>query len=382
MAYVTPHIFDTAVPLTLNSGPELATGVVATIGLDNLTDGAGGIFTWSAASEATDDGVDVIQPSTVSGAGRWLRVSGTPTGGGTFAGPVVFEDTIEVDGAANFDGAADFDSTANFDGIVTHTAAAHFADGTEALPGIAFAGATGTGIYRGGPVLLGFSIAGTNQIRVTSGACIVSPPIGISNANSYLQSTGSGICRFSNVSDNGFDRLQFGGGTASFPAIKINGTSLEAKLADDSAHTTIVTQTVATGLASISSANITGTSAGQLGHAAGVEIVPAPGAGFALEFVSGVVINDFDTAAYTGGGNITFNYGGGGGALSAAVTYANSVGGATDKIALVAAAVPTNNQLVANTGINLVAAAAPTNPGTAAGVLRVRVTYRIHTTGL
>ena len=55
---------------------------------------------------------------------------------------------------------------------------------------------------------------------------------------------------------------------------------------------------------------------------------------------------------------------------------------AADKIALVAAAVPTSNQLVANTGINLVCAAAPTNPGTAAGVLRVKVTYRIHTTGL
>jgi hypothetical protein len=132
----------------------------------------------------------------------------------------------------------------------------------------------------------------------------------------------------------------------------------------------------------ISSANITGTSAGQLGHANGYVLVAAPGTGMVIEFVSAVVILDFDTAAYTGGGNVSVNYAGGGAALSATVSAANSLGAAADKIALLIPVTPTNNQLTANTGLNLVAASAFTQPGTAAGVVRVKVSYRIHSTGL
>jgi hypothetical protein len=132
---------------------------------------------------------------------------------------------------------------------------------------------------------------------------------------------------------------------------------------------------------SIASAAITGTSAGQLGHADGVVLVAAPGTGKALEFISAVVINDYATAAYTGGGNVSVNYAGSV-AGSGVVTFANSIGAAADKLAVVFPVVPTNNQLIANTGLNLVAASAPTQPGTAAGVVRVKIAYRVHTTGL
>lgn len=132
---------------------------------------------------------------------------------------------------------------------------------------------------------------------------------------------------------------------------------------------------------SIASAAITGTSAGQLGHADGVTLVAAPGAGKAIEFLSAVVINDFATAAYTGGGNVSVNYAAGG-AVSGVVSAANSIGAVGDKVAVVLAAVPANNQLLSNTGLNLVAASAFTQPGTAAGVVRVKVAYRVHTTGL
>lgn len=142
------------------------------------------------------------------------------------------------------------------------------------------------------------------------------------------------------------------------------------------------TSTVKYATATISSANITGTSAGQLGHANGYELIAAPGAGKAVEVISAVVILDYATAAYGGGGNVTVNYGGGGSALTGAVSAANSLGASGDKIALVLATAPTNNQLSANTGVNLVAASAFTQPGTAAGVVRVKVAYRIHTTGL
>jgi hypothetical protein len=132
---------------------------------------------------------------------------------------------------------------------------------------------------------------------------------------------------------------------------------------------------------SIPSADITDVAAGKLGHANGYEIIAAPASGKAIEVISAVVINDYDTAAYTDGGNLTLNYVGAS-AVTGAVSAANSLGAAADKVALVLGAVPTNNQLVAAAAINLVSSAAFTQPGTAAGVCRVKVAYRIHTTGL
>lgn len=253
--------------------------------------------------------------------------------------------------------------------------------GAEATPALVVGSTANGGMYSSSNTLY-WVTNGTTRARLNGGNLFIYGATGITNGNVFLYADASGKITLTNVTDSDFDIMRLGGNTSSCPAIKKNGATLEFKLADESAHTLIVCQTVASAIGSVSSANITGTGAGQLGHANGVAIVSAPGAGYALEFVSGVVINDYATAAYTGGGNVTFNYAGGGGALSAAVAYADSVGGAADKIALVAAAVPTSNQLVANTGINLVCAAAPTNPGTAAGVLRVKVTYRIHTTGL
>lgn len=132
----------------------------------------------------------------------------------------------------------------------------------------------------------------------------------------------------------------------------------------------------------ISAADIISTAAGKLGHANGYPLVAAPGANFAIEHLSSVVILDFGVAAYTDGGNLSINYSGGGAATSGVVSAANSLGAAADKIAVVLGVVPTNNQLTANAGLNLVAAAAFTNPGTATGVARVKTAYRVHTTGL
>lgn len=49
-----------------------------------------------------------------------------------------------------------------------------------------------------------------------------------------------GVIKLGNEADTSFDRLQFGGTTSSFPAIKRRTTTLEARLADDSAITTLV----------------------------------------------------------------------------------------------------------------------------------------------
>ena len=132
----------------------------------------------------------------------------------------------------------------------------------------------------------------------------------------------------------------------------------------------------------ISSADITGTAAGQLGHAQGYELVPAYGTDKVVEFISAILSMDFSVAAYTGGGNTTINIGEGGAALSGLVSNANFIQAAADKIIMFVPLAATFLTLVSNRGLNLVSASAPTQPGTAAGVIKFRVVYRVFDAGL
>jgi hypothetical protein len=125
----------------------------------------------------------------------------------------------------------------------------------------------------------------------------------------------------------------------------------------------------------ISSANIAGM------FAAPVEVIAAQ-AGKAIEIVSAVLIYDYDTDAYTGGGDIGLIYAGGT-AVTGVVTAANSLGAAGDKIAYLAPVVPTNNQLLSGTAVQITnASGAFVDGGPAAGVARLQISYRTHTTGL
>lgn len=56
---------------------------------------------------------------------------------------------------------------------------------------------------------------------------------------STLKSPSDGIVSLLNNAETGFTRLQFGGTAATFPALKRNGTDLEAVLADDSAFASL-----------------------------------------------------------------------------------------------------------------------------------------------
>jgi len=129
----------------------------------------------------------------------------------------------------------------------------------------------------------------------------------------------------------------------------------------------------------ISVANIIGVGVGQFGHANGVVLVPAPAAGKALILTEAVASYKFVVAGYTGGGNVTVNWGAGGAALTGLVSAANFAGAAADKpvlfVPLATVAIP----LVAAASLNLVAAAAFTQPGTAAGVINWTVSYFIVT---
>lgn len=130
----------------------------------------------------------------------------------------------------------------------------------------------------------------------------------------------------------------------------------------------------------ISSADITGTAAGQFGHASGYPLVTVP-AGYVAELLGVIAIYDYSTAQYGAGGNVTINETGGS-AVTGLISAANSFGAASDKIVrwipLAAAAA----NLTAALGWSLVAAAAFTQPGTAAGVIRYIVRYRMWQTNL
>lgn len=130
----------------------------------------------------------------------------------------------------------------------------------------------------------------------------------------------------------------------------------------------------------LTATEIVGADAGDLGHGSGAEIVATPGADNILEFVSAVLVYDYDTAAYTGGGD-DLVVSQGSTAVSAAIAAADLVGDSADDIAYVNALSAADIKLTANSNLNL-SSTAFTQPGTAAGVLRVKVAYRIHAAGL
>lgn len=135
-------------------------------------------------------------------------------------------------------------------------------------------------------------------------------------------------------------------------------------------------------LVTITAADIVSTSAGKFGHAAGYTLVAAPGADVAIEFVSAVAIYDYGGAGYADGGDISVNLGGGGAAQSGVVSAANFCGATADKAVVFYPLSTAAVALVANAGLSLVAATAFTNGGSATGVIRVQIRYRLHTLGL
>lgn len=52
---------------------------------------------------------------------------------------------------------------------------------------------------------------------------------------SFIQDNSDGVAQLSNAAGTDFGRLQFGGTTSSFPALKRNGATIQARLGDDSA---------------------------------------------------------------------------------------------------------------------------------------------------
>jgi len=70
--------YDLVASVRSANAPSLAGGQTLVIDVQAASspgDGLGGLFYWNASSSATDDGVTVIKPNSVSGNGRYLRQS-------------------------------------------------------------------------------------------------------------------------------------------------------------------------------------------------------------------------------------------------------------------------------------------------------------------
>lgn len=113
-------------------------------------------------------------------------------------------------------------------------------------------GSQGTGTGAGGSIIFQVATAGSSGSAqnalataltigstgnvTTSAAVVVGGDIYLSGlSNAALRGVSSGIALIANTSFNDFNRLQFGGTTSSFPALKRSSTTLQARLADDSA---------------------------------------------------------------------------------------------------------------------------------------------------
>ena len=133
-------------------------------------------------------------------------------------------------------------------------------------------------------------------------------------------------------------------------------------------------------IVTLTAAEIVGSDAGDVGHANGAILVSSPGSGYVLEFVSAILVYDFLTAAYTGGGDDNVIQLGTV-AFSAPIAGADLLEAAGDKIVMVTPLAAVDLPMTVGTDLAFKGTAL-TQPGTAAGVLRVHIKYRIHTTNL
>lgn len=167
-------------------------------------------------------------------------------------------------------------------------------------------------------------------------------------------------------------------GTYGIPALTVTGV-LSANGGVSSTSTVLEITTIAT----LTATEIVGTDAGDVGHADGAILVAAPGTGYALEFVSAFLVYDYGVATYTGGADdavIQVGVTGTQVAVTGAITGASLLEAAADAMLRLGS---TATELVyADNGVISLHGTALTQPGTAAGVLRVHITYRRHTTGL
>ena len=186
--------------------------------------------------------IKTINGTSVLGSGNIVTPSTPPSGVG---GAIQFS----AGSAFNSDAANLFwDDTNKRLGVGTNapTATAHFKGSgtTSATTSLLVQNSAGTSaltvrddlsaIFGGAAAASTF--AGTGYFSLISEQRLV---IGISPNRTLLRPSGDGILTILNGGETNFNRLQFGGTTNAFPAIKRNGAGIDFRLADDSGFATI-----------------------------------------------------------------------------------------------------------------------------------------------
>lgn len=80
-------------------------------------------------------------------------------------------------------------------------------------------------------------ISATGSVVATTNLFVGGSSLLSFSSRSRLSSPADGLLRLTNAAQTDFERLQFGGTTSSFPALKRSTTALQARLADDSDFT-------------------------------------------------------------------------------------------------------------------------------------------------
>jgi hypothetical protein len=144
-------------------------------------------------------------------------------------------------GSANYRNAT-FAYTINNSGAQTGTATGIFLNATEtALNGM-------------GHNLLDLQVGAASRFRVSNNGQITIGSLITFGNGTIITTSFNGILRMSNDSGVDFNRLQLGGTTNAFPAIKRNGAAIDFRLADDSGFCGISASTISsTGISSFGS---------------------------------------------------------------------------------------------------------------------------------
>jgi len=191
----------------------------------------GGIGGWKK-----DSGSNHLFYSAYQNGFRYTTVNNTSTSGTGYVAS--FEQTFGAGaGSANFR-PLNLAYTINNSGAQTGTATGIFLNATEtALNGM-------------GHNLMDLQVGGASAFRVSrNGQITIGSLITFVNGT-FISTSFNGIIRISNDSGVDFNRLQLGGTTNAFPAIKRNGAAIDFRLADDSAFCTINTLDINTRIVS------------------------------------------------------------------------------------------------------------------------------------
>jgi hypothetical protein len=208
---------------SIRRGESNANATIITCG------GAGGL-TWSARTR-TGAGVGV-NFSGVVGVGTSLQFG---TGAGTGGGDVILSrdaaHILALAGGVNPQAFRIYNTTdgTNLERGFFRWSSNILQIGTEKA---------GTGVARD----LVLQTDGTTRMTIgaTSGNVVCSAGLSVVSSISFqgnsaiVGNIASGVLRLLNAGGTGFDRLQFGGSTTSFPALKRDSTVLQARLANDS----------------------------------------------------------------------------------------------------------------------------------------------------